>query len=147
MLTVWVHSRHSTESETDDLEALADRLKAPMTAQSHQLKRQITEAIVPAVKRIMVIHDRLEEEGESIYAAVFMRYNLQHGITDRPYLTVDMAYGTGLLAFDEVCKRVEAMALRTEDELRSEYIESKVTSLLSHACLATLNWQHLAEGC
>ena len=42
-----------------------------------------------------------------------------------------MAYGTGLLAFDEVCKRVETMALRTEDEIRSEYIESKVLTLTS----------------
>lgn len=38
-----------------------------------------------------------------------------------------MAYGTGLLAFDEVCKRVETMTLRTEDDVRSEYIDSKVT--------------------
>lgn len=42
-------------------------------------------------------------------------------------ITVDMAYGTGLLAFNEVCKRVETMALQTEDEIRTEYIESKVT--------------------
>lgn len=39
---------------------------------------------------------------------------------------VDLAYGTGLLAFDEVCKRVEALALRTEDDARTGYLESKV---------------------
>lgn len=39
---------------------------------------------------------------------------------------VDMAFGTGLLAFDEVCKRVEAMALRTEDETKTAYMESQV---------------------
>ncbi len=37
-----------------------------------------------------------------------------------------MAFGTGLLAFDEVCKRVEAMALRTEDETKTVYMESQV---------------------
>ncbi len=37
-----------------------------------------------------------------------------------------MAYGTGLLAFDEVCKRVEAMALRTEDETKTAHIDSQV---------------------
>ena len=39
---------------------------------------------------------------------------------------VDLAYGTGLLAFDEVCKRVEALALKTEDETRTRYLESQV---------------------
>ena len=37
-----------------------------------------------------------------------------------------MAFGTGLLAFDEMCKRVEAMALRTEDETKTVYLESQV---------------------
>lgn len=41
-------------------------------------------------------------------------------------LAVDISYGTGLLAFDEVCKRVETMALKTEDNLRSEHIRSQV---------------------
>lgn len=49
--------------------------------------------------------------------------NIQTGLN----VAVDMAYGTGLLAFDEVCKRVETMALRTEDDLRSEFIDSKVS--------------------
>lgn len=39
---------------------------------------------------------------------------------------VDLAYGTGLLAFDEVCKRVETLALHTEDETRTEYIDAQV---------------------
>lgn len=41
-----------------------------------------------------------------------------------------MAYGTGLLAFNEVCKRVETLALHTEDEIRSEHIDSKVSFYL-----------------
>ena len=39
-----------------------------------------------------------------------------------------MAYGAGLLAFDDVCKRVEVMALRTEDEMKTQYLESQVVS-------------------
>lgn len=39
---------------------------------------------------------------------------------------MDLAYGTGLLAFDEVCKRVEKLALQTEDETRNEYIDTQV---------------------
>lgn len=57
-----------------------------------------------------------------------------------------MAYGTGLLAFDEVCKRVEAMALRTEDEIRGEHIESKVTLVASPSRAPDrLILRHLAE--
>ena len=43
---------------------------------------------------------------------------------------VDIAYGTGLLAFDEVCKRVEALALRTEDDTKTAYLQSQVPSAL-----------------
>lgn len=39
---------------------------------------------------------------------------------------MDLAYGTGLLAFDEVCKRVETLALHTEDETRTGYIDTQV---------------------
>lgn len=39
---------------------------------------------------------------------------------------VDLAFGTGLLTFDEVCKKVEAMAIRDEDELRTAYVDCQV---------------------
>ena len=32
---------------------------------------------------------------------------------------VDISFATGLLAFDEVCKRFETMAVRQEDELKT----------------------------
>ena len=39
---------------------------------------------------------------------------------------VDISFGTGLLAFDEVCKRFEAMAIRQEDELKIAYYRLQV---------------------
>lgn len=39
---------------------------------------------------------------------------------------MDLAYGTGLLAFDEVCKRVEALALHNEDEIKTAFTDTQV---------------------
>ncbi len=68
---------------------------------------------------------------------------------------VDLAYGTGLLAFDEVCKRVETLALHTEDETRTEYIAAQViqchryyhllTDVINHFLLLCLNLEFV-EG-
>ncbi|EKM55068.1 uncharacterized protein PHACADRAFT_255407 [Phanerochaete carnosa HHB-10118-sp] len=97
-----------------------------MSAQAQQLKRYMAETIVPAVQRVKTVHDKLEEEGQWPMLA----FNC--GLTRRrTRIAADMAYGTGLLAFNEVCKRVETMALQTEDEIRTEYIDSKVPSHIS----------------
>lgn len=48
---------------------------------------------------------------------------------------MDLAFGAGLLAFDEVCKKVERIALRDEDELKTARAEYQVRSpslLLTH---------------
>lgn len=37
-----------------------------------------------------------------------------------------MSFGKGVLVFDDACKRVEAKALRDEDELKSAYNQMKV---------------------
>ncbi|GJF00572.1 hypothetical protein PsYK624_168650 [Phanerochaete sordida] len=112
-LVALLQDDRSEVSDAEELAALADKLKAPMSAQAQQLKRYMAETIVPAVQRVKTVHEKLDDE-------------------------VDMAYGTGLLAFNEVCKRVETLALHTEDEIRSEYIDSKksvdsITSRLTEA--------------
>ena len=84
-----------------------------MSAQGQQLKRYMAETIVPAVQRVKGVHEKLEDEGQQILFSLKIRFD-NAGIL---WLLVDMAYGTGLLAFNEVCKRVEAMALQTEDEI------------------------------
>ena len=42
-----------------------------------------------------------------------------------------MSFATGILAFDEVCKRFETMAIRQEDELKSAYTRLQVGWILS----------------
>ena len=39
---------------------------------------------------------------------------------------VDLAFGAGILTFDEVCKKVERIALRDEDELKTAHAEAQV---------------------
>lgn len=67
---------HSEKSDTEDLAALADRLKTPMSAQSQQLKRYMVETIVPAVQRVKKVHDTLEEEG--LYPFLAQMISLLH---------------------------------------------------------------------
>ncbi|KAF7793251.1 hypothetical protein EIP86_004361 [Pleurotus ostreatoroseus] len=82
----------------EDLAALAEKLRAPMSARSQQLKQYMAETVVPVIQRVRQVHETLDEEG--------------------------------LLTFDEMCKRVEAMALRTEDETKTVYLESQKTMRL-----------------
>ena len=54
----------SDVSDTEELAALADKLKAPMSAQGQQLKRYMAETIIPAVQRVKIVHEKLDEEGQ-----------------------------------------------------------------------------------
>ncbi|KAI0819027.1 hypothetical protein BC629DRAFT_692155 [Irpex lacteus] len=92
--------RSTVDEDEEDVNALVDKLRSPMNAQSQELKKYMAETIFPVVQRVKEVHEVLEDE-------------------------VDLAYGTGLLAFDEVCKRVETLALHTEDETRTEYIDAQ----------------------
>ena len=60
-------------------------------------------------------------------------------------LGVDLAFGAGLLAFDEVCKKVERIALRDEDELKTARAESQVRSLGSAPFVAPNSGTGLAQ--
>ncbi|KAH9950261.1 hypothetical protein B0H21DRAFT_724041 [Amylocystis lapponica] len=88
------------KDEQEELVALANKLKAPMSAQGAALKQYLANTLVPVVTRVKEVHGILEDE-------------------------VDLAFGTGILTFDEVCKKVEAMALRDEVELKVAYMDSQ----------------------
>ncbi|KIP08904.1 hypothetical protein PHLGIDRAFT_34773 [Phlebiopsis gigantea 11061_1 CR5-6] len=88
-LVAMLRDDQSEHSDTEELAALADKLKGPMSTQSQQLRRYMAETIVPAIQRVKQVHDTMEEE-------------------------VDMAYGTGLLAFDE----------KTTDSLLGQLVEA-----------------------
>ena len=50
---------------------------------------------------------------------------------------VDLAFGAGLLTFDEVCKKVERIALRDEDELKTAHAEAQVRPSPAVRCCST----------
>ncbi|KAK7693806.1 hypothetical protein QCA50_003378 [Cerrena zonata] len=62
------------------------------------MKQHMKDTVIPAIQQVKTVHETLDED-------------------------VDLAFGTGLLAFNEVCKRVEAMAVRDEDEIKERYIQ------------------------
>ena len=51
-----------------------------------------------------------------------------YALTYSAPLSVDVAFGAGLLTFDEVCKKVERIALRDEDELKTAHSDAQVRS-------------------
>lgn len=52
---------------------------------------------------------------------------------------MDLAFGAGLLTFDEVCKKVEAMALRDEDDLKMAYTDAQVQKVVSLVLLPLIS--------
>ncbi|KAI0072266.1 hypothetical protein K474DRAFT_414446 [Panus rudis PR-1116 ss-1] len=96
-----------SEDEREDITALADLLKAPLSAESQKLRQYMKDAIVPAITKVQSIHGVLEEK-------------------------VDTAFGTGLLTFDEICKRVERISLQDETDLKKQFsaFQETVTKLL-----------------
>ncbi|KAI0086398.1 hypothetical protein BDY19DRAFT_359633 [Irpex rosettiformis] len=100
LISLLQDDRRNDDDEEEDVNALVEKLRSPMNAQSQELKRYMVDNILPAVQRVKEVHEALEDE-------------------------VDLAYGTGLLAFDEVCKRVETLALHTEDETRTGYLDTQ----------------------
>lgn len=69
--------------------ALAEKLKAPMSAQSQQLKQYMADTVLPAITQVKQVHDTLEDERESIctvYTAInYMEHPSGHGLRYRPF--------------------------------------------------------------
>ncbi|KAI0647569.1 hypothetical protein C8Q79DRAFT_907113 [Trametes meyenii] len=90
------------EDENDQLLELVQKLKAPMAAQSAALKKYLADTVLPAYMHVKGVHQNLEDK-------------------------VDLEFGAGLLTFDEVCKKVERIALKDEDEIRTVHTQSQRT--------------------
>ncbi|TBU35436.1 hypothetical protein BD311DRAFT_707386 [Dichomitus squalens] len=106
-LVAMLQENTSEQDEEERLIALIESLKEPMAAQGATLKEYLKNALLPAYSSIKAAHDVLDEK-------------------------VDLAFGAGLLTFDEICKKVERIALRDEDELKTTHAGSqrKVTRIL-----------------
>ncbi|OCH88203.1 hypothetical protein OBBRIDRAFT_780568 [Obba rivulosa] len=99
-LVAMLQEKVPDEDTDSELIALAERLKGPMTAQAQCEMKYLTDTYVPVIRRVSEVHKALDEK-------------------------VDLEFATGLLAFDEVCKKTEAMAIRDEDELKTAYLGSQ----------------------
>lgn len=98
----------SPSSSDSDLIALAEQLKAPMTAQGTILKQDLVQTLVPATKRVKEAHKIIEDN-------------------------IDVEYGKGLLAFNEASKKVEGMCIQDEEDLKEVYVkyQTKIKDLLT----------------
>ncbi|KAH8106882.1 hypothetical protein BXZ70DRAFT_915472 [Cristinia sonorae] len=99
-LVALLEDRDMDIDEREELAALADQLKGPMSAQAQRMRQDLRGAIVPAIQQIKKVHDKLEDD-------------------------VDLSFGKGFLAFDDACKRVEAKVTRDEDDIKTAYHEMK----------------------
>lgn len=61
-LCAQIHSRVE-EDDQEDLSALVEKLKAPMDAQSVELRKYMVQTIFPVVRRVQEVHETLEDEG------------------------------------------------------------------------------------
>ncbi|KAH9900842.1 hypothetical protein C8Q73DRAFT_220958 [Cubamyces lactineus] len=88
------------KDEDDQILELVEKLQAPMAAQGAALKQYLADTVLPAYSRVKDVHAVLEDK-------------------------VDLQFGAGLLTFDEVCKKVERITLKDEDEIRSVHAQSQ----------------------
>lgn len=63
MLTYWARSRSIVDEDEEDVNALVEKLRSPMNAQSQELKKYMAETIFPVVQRVKEVHEVLEDEG------------------------------------------------------------------------------------
>lgn len=110
--------RTPEDDEEEQLMALVEQLRAPMAAQGSDLKKYLKDTILPAFQQIKETHNAIEDKGRSL------RHYMRPSYLRMP--AVDIAFGAGILTFDEVCKKVERIALRDEDDLRTARAESQV---------------------
>lgn len=105
LVLIFCHSFRGKSSDNDDeVLAVADKLRAPMSQQSEQLKREFVDIFIPGVKRVKEVHDTLEN-------------------------MVDYEFGEGILMFDDACKKMEHMAIQEEDDLKNIHNVTQVACI------------------
>ena len=87
-------------SSDDMLASLVNELKAPMSAQSQHLSIHLAEVLVPAANLIKQAHRRIDQ--------------------------VDVAFGKGILTFDQACKTMERAMVHGRNALVAAYMKLQV---------------------
>ncbi|KDQ60909.1 hypothetical protein JAAARDRAFT_191042 [Jaapia argillacea MUCL 33604] len=93
-LVAMLQDEDPADSEREELIKLATQIKNPMNAQGLALKQHLVQTLVPATRHVKEVHTILEEK-------------------------IDITYGTGIIAIDEVCKKFEGIVMKDEDQLKT----------------------------
>ncbi|KAJ2934950.1 hypothetical protein H1R20_g2188, partial [Candolleomyces eurysporus] len=88
------------ESDQDRLDLLVDSLQAPLDAKRAELRQEIAQTFVPAMRHVHGLHKVLSER-------------------------VDVTYGKGLKFFNDACKDLEAATLAEYDEIVDAYEKTR----------------------
>ncbi|KAL5490167.1 hypothetical protein ACEPAI_5000 [Sanghuangporus weigelae] len=87
-------------SSREKLAELAYQLEGPMQTRADQLKQHLAHTLAPATRKVKEVHKSLEQKA-------------------------DVAFGVGVLSFDESCKKIEQLSLRDEDEIKDAYMKTQ----------------------
>lgn len=105
LLTFYPHNHPnrspSDRQEREDLASLADKLKDAMKETKVPIKKHFFEAIVPTTARLRAVNAAVDKSVEPVFAE-------------------------GLLTFDEISKRTEALSLKDESNTETVLEDSKV---------------------
>ncbi|KAJ6630559.1 hypothetical protein B0H10DRAFT_2427682 [Mycena sp. CBHHK59/15] len=100
LVSALLQDGHGAAADPDaKLTALADSLHTPFAAAGRGLLTDIAHTLQPAVQRVTAAH--------------------------RATRAADASFATGLLAFDDACKRLEAVSLGAHDALHTAFAASE----------------------
>ena len=89
------------EDEDSDVAGLLDRLNDTIAAYRPGLRDHLKNALIPTVHHQTRLHNALRDQ-------------------------IDPSLATGVLSLDQVCKNVESLRLKDEDDITSFYSGAKV---------------------
>ncbi|OCB84133.1 hypothetical protein A7U60_g8807 [Sanghuangporus baumii] len=87
-------------SSREKLAELAYHLEGPMQIRADQLKQHLAHTLAPATRKVKEVHRSLEQKA-------------------------DVAFGVGVLSFDDSCKKIEQLSLHDEDEIKDAYMKTQ----------------------
>lgn len=96
------------DSEEDQISALVNNLKNPINAQGLLLKEYLVQTLVPTAKKVKSIHAALETQ-------------------------VDVPFEAGILEFNDASRKMENLAIKEEDELKTTYAKTQASPMPIHS--------------
>ncbi|KAF9077106.1 hypothetical protein BDP27DRAFT_597305 [Rhodocollybia butyracea] len=95
-----LHNNHEQQSEDGKLISLADSIQSAFAVHSKELLDDVADTLVPAANRVKHAYQILNDQ-------------------------IDESYALGLLEFDEASKKIESVALTSQNEVKKAYNASQ----------------------